>query len=162
MDSGQPVTACMTLDALLTEDEFATPRFNLILLVGVRRDRLVLAVVGVYGVMSSAVAQEKQEIGIRMALGADAGTIARMVIVRGSRLLFAGMIVGLAGSVAAGRMLAQQIWRVSAFDPIAFTLRVGSAADRRSSGVRLARAARRAHRSDRRAAPGLNMRDLGD
>ena len=81
---------------------------------------LTMAIVGVYGVMSSAVAQERQEIGVRMALGADAGTIARMVILRGSRLLLAGVALGLAGSVAAGRLLAQQVWRVSAFDPIAF------------------------------------------
>ena len=93
---------------------------------------LALAIVGVYGVMSSAVAQERQEIGIRMALGADAGTIARMVILRGSRLLLAGTALGLAGSVAAGRLLAQQVWRVSAFDPIAFSDRVGRAAGRRA------------------------------
>jgi putative ABC transport system permease protein len=122
IDGGQPVTGVMTLDALLRQEEYATPRFNLILLSVFAAIGLVLAVVGVYGVMASAVAQEKQEIGIRMALGATAGTIARMVILRGSRLLFAGMVLGLAGSVAAGRLLAQQIWRVSAFDPIAFTI----------------------------------------
>jgi putative ABC transport system permease protein len=122
IDSGQPVTGVMTLDALLRQEEYATPRFNLILLSVFAAIGLVLAIVGVYGVMASAVAQEKQEIGIRMALGASAGTIARMVILRGSRLLVAGMLLGLAGSVAAGRMLAQQIWRVSAFDPIAFTI----------------------------------------
>jgi len=81
---------------------------------------LVLAVVGVYGVMSSAVAQERREIGIRMALGADAGTIARMVMVRGSRLLIAGTAVGLVGSVMAGRWLAGQVWRIAAVDPMAF------------------------------------------
>jgi putative ABC transport system permease protein len=73
-------------------------------------------------VMSSAVAQERQEIGIRLALGAEAGTIARMVILRGTRLLLAGTALGLLGSVAAGRMLAQQVWRVSGFDPIAFSI----------------------------------------
>ena len=63
----------------------------------------MLAVVGVYGVMSSAVAQERQEIGIRVALGADGGQVARMVITRG------------------GRLLARDVWRVAAFDPVAFT-----------------------------------------
>lgn len=120
VDRGQPVTAVMTLDAMLRDGQYARPRFNLILLSVFAAVGLALAVVGVYGVMSSAVAQERQEIGIRMALGADAGTIARMVILRGSRLLLAGMVLGLAGSVIAGRMLAQQVWRVSAFDPIAF------------------------------------------
>ena len=122
VDKEQPVTAIRTLDAILKDDEYATPRFNLILLSVFAAVGLTLAVVGVYGVMSSAVAQERQEIGIRMALGANAGTIGRMVIARGSRLLLAGTAVGLAGSVAAGRMLVRQVWGVSAFDPIAFSL----------------------------------------
>jgi putative ABC transport system permease protein len=122
IDQGQPVTGVMTLDGLLRENELATPRFNMILLSIFAALGLALALIGVYGVMSSAVAQERQEIGIRMALGATAGSVARMVILRGSRLLLAGVVLGLAGSVAAGRMLAQQVWRVSAFDPIAFTI----------------------------------------
>jgi putative ABC transport system permease protein len=120
VDKGQPVTSVMTLEAILRDDEYATPRFNLILLSVFAAVGLALAIIGVYGVMSSAVAQERQEIGIRMALGADAGTIARMVILRGSRLLLAGTVLGLAGSVVAGRLLAQEVWRVSGFDPIAF------------------------------------------
>jgi ABC-type antimicrobial peptide transport system permease subunit len=70
--------------------------------------------------MSTTVALQKHEIGVRMALGAEAGTIARMVILRGSRLLLGGMALGLAGSMVAARMLAGQIWNVSAFDPVAF------------------------------------------
>jgi predicted permease len=120
VDQGQPVTSVMTLDAILRDGQFARPRFNLVLLTVFASVGLVLAIVGVYGVMSSAVAQERQEIGVRMALGAGAGTIARMVILRGSRLLLAGTVLGLAGSMAAARMLAQQVWRVSTFDPIAF------------------------------------------
>jgi putative ABC transport system permease protein len=120
VDKGQPVTAVMTLDRLLKENQYATPRFNLILLSIFAAFGLMLAVLGVYGVMSSAVAQERQEIGVRMALGADAGTIVRMVIARGSRLLLAGIALGLAGSVAAGRWLAGEVWRVVAVDPVAF------------------------------------------
>jgi putative ABC transport system permease protein len=122
VDQGQPVTAVRTLDAILSEGQFATPRFNLILLSIFAAMGLALAIVGVYGVMSSAVAQERQEIGIRMALGADGRAIGRMVILRGSRLLLAGMVLGLAGSIGAGRLLARQVWRVSAFDPIAFAI----------------------------------------
>jgi putative ABC transport system permease protein len=122
VDKGQPVTAIMTLAAILRDDEYATPRFNLILLSVFAAVGLALAVIGVYGVMSSAVAQERQEIGIRMALGANAGVIGRMVIARGSRLLLAGTAVGLVGSVVAGRMLVRQVWGVSAFDPVAFSL----------------------------------------
>ena len=120
IDSGQPVTSVMTLDAILRDGQYATPRFNMVLLSIFAAVGLTMAIVGVYGVMASAVAQERQEIGVRMALGADAAAIARMVILRGSRLLLAGVALGLAGSVAAGRLLAQQVWRVSAFDPLAF------------------------------------------
>jgi putative ABC transport system permease protein len=120
VDGGQPVTGVMTLAQLLKENEYATPRFNLVLLSIFAAFGLTLAVVGVYGVMSTAVAQERQEIGVRMAFGADSGTIVRMMLARGSRLLVAGTILGLAGSVAAGRWLAGEVWRVTAVDPLAF------------------------------------------
>lgn len=122
IDRNQPVTNVKTLDAVLAEDEFSTPRFNLILLSVFAAIGLVLAVVGVYGVMATAVAQQRQEIGVRMALGASARSIAMMVLTRGSRLLLAGMAIGLVGSLAAARFLARQVWNVQAFDPIAFTL----------------------------------------
>jgi predicted permease len=122
VDKGQPVTGVMTLDRLLQDSQYATPRFNLVLLSIFAAFGLVLAVVGVYGVMSSAVAQERQEIGVRMALGADAGTIARMVLARGARLLIIGTVVGLVGSYAAGRWLAGEVWRITAVDPLAFAM----------------------------------------
>jgi putative ABC transport system permease protein len=120
LDKEQPVTNVMTMARVLDEDEYATPRFNLILLSVFAAAGLILAVVGVYGVMSSAVAQERQEIGVRMALGADPGAIARMVLARGSRLLLAGTAIGLIASFAAGRWLAGEVWRVAGFDPLAF------------------------------------------
>ena len=122
IDRNQPVTNVKTLDMVLAEDEFSTPRFNLILLSVFAGIGLVLAVVGVYGVMATAVAQQRQEIGVRMALGASARSIATMVLTRGSRLLVLGMAIGLVGSFAAARLLARQVWNVQAFDPIAFTL----------------------------------------
>ena len=120
IDAAQPVTNVSTVAQLLKEEELATPRFNLVLLSIFAIVGLALAVVGVYGVMSTAVAQERQEIGVRMALGADASSITRMVLIRGSRLLLAGIAVGLLGSVAAGRWLAGDVWRVSGVDPLAF------------------------------------------
>jgi putative ABC transport system permease protein len=120
VDRNQPVTNVQTLERLLEDEEYATPRFSLVLFSIFGLVGLALAVVGVYGVMSSTVAQQRHEIGVRMALGAEAGTIARMVILRGSRLLLAGMAVGLVGSFVAARMLAGQIWNVSPFDPLAF------------------------------------------
>jgi putative ABC transport system permease protein len=120
IDRGQPVTGIMTLDRILQDEQYATPRFNLILLSIFAIVGLVLAIVGVYGVMSSAVAQERQEIGVRLALGASGGAIARMVVGRGLRLLLAGTAVGLLGSYAAGRWLAGEVWNIRAFDPAAF------------------------------------------
>jgi putative ABC transport system permease protein len=120
VDAGQPVTNVTTAAQLLKEEEFATPRFNLVLLSVFAIVGLTLAVMGVYGVMSSSVAQERQEIGVRMALGADAGNITLMVLKRGALLLAAGTAVGLLGSIAVGRWLAGEVWRVSGFDPAAF------------------------------------------
>lgn len=120
IDSNQPVSDVRTLGAVLAEDEFARPRFNLTLISVFAAVGLLLAVVGVYGVMSTAVAQQKHEIGVRMALGAGTGTIGRMVIARGARLLLLGIAVGLAGSFAIARVLARQVWNVSPFDPLAF------------------------------------------
>ena len=122
IDGSQPVADVKTLDTLLAEDEFSTPRFNVILLSVFAAIGLVLAVVGVYGVMSAAVAQQRQEIGVRMALGASSGTIARMVIVGGSHLLVVGLAIGLGGTIVVARLLARQVWNVSAFDPIAFAI----------------------------------------
>jgi putative ABC transport system permease protein len=120
IDPNQPVHEVKALDVLLRENEYATPRFNLTLLSLFAGVGLILALVGVYGVMSNAVAQQKHEIGVRMALGADARTIARMVVTRGARLLLVGMALGLAGSVVAARWLAREVWNVSPFDPLAF------------------------------------------
>jgi putative ABC transport system permease protein len=120
VDRNQPVMSVRTLDDVLRAEEYATPRFNLALLSVFAVIGIVLAIVGVYGVMSSAVAQQQQEIGVRMALGASGATVARLVILRGARLLLAGMIVGLAGSIVAARMLARQVWNISPFDPLAF------------------------------------------
>ena len=122
IDGNQPVANVMPLDTLLREQEYATPRFNLVLLSVFGGIGLVLAVVGVYGVMSNAVAQQRQEIGVRMALGASTGSIARMVLARGSRLLGVGLVVGLGASILIARLLARKIWNISAFDPVAFTV----------------------------------------
>ena len=120
VDKAQPVSDVMTLERLLGDFEYARPRFNLVLVSVFAALGLVLALVGVYGVMSSAVAQETQEIGVRMALGASAATISRMMLTRGLRLLLAGTAFGLLGSYAAGRWFAGQVWNVTAFDPLSF------------------------------------------
>jgi predicted permease len=122
IDRNQPVMEVKPVDVLLKEYEYATPRFNLILLAVLATVGLILAVVGVYGVMSTAVAQQRHEIGVRMALGATGGTITGMVIRRGLWLLAIGLALGLAGAGAIARLLARQVWNVPPFDPLAFAL----------------------------------------
>ncbi|MEN3338165.1 MAG: putative transport system permease protein [Acidobacteriota bacterium] len=120
IDRNQAVSEVRTLEAILRDEQYAAPRFSVVLFSIFGAIGLALAVIGVYGVVSSTVALQRHEIGVRMALGAEAGTIARMVILRGSRLLLAGMAAGLVGSLLGTRILAGELWQVSVFDPVAF------------------------------------------
>jgi predicted permease len=120
IDKNQPVTDVRTIERVLEERIYAGPRFNLALFSVFAALGLTLAIIGVYGVMSSSVAQQTHEIGVRMALGASPGNISVMVIKRGSYLLLVGIALGLTGSFLAARLLSRQIWSVSPFDPITF------------------------------------------
>jgi putative ABC transport system permease protein len=120
IDRDQPVTDVRTIAAFLDDFIYAGPRFNVVLLSVFAALGLALAVVGVYGVMAHSVTQQTREIGVRIALGADPGSVGRMVIRSGAVLLLTGVALGLAGSIAGTRLLAQQIWNVSLFDPISF------------------------------------------
>jgi len=77
-----------------------------------------LAVIGVYAVLTWAATQRFAEIGVRLALGARAGDIVRMVVTQGGQLVAIGSVLGLAGAIAIGRVLASQVRTVSAFDPM--------------------------------------------
>ncbi len=116
MDAQQPVTNLMTIDRVLEEFVYASPQFNLVLFAVFAALGLTLAVIGVYGVMSSTVAQQTQEIGVRMALGASPRAVSGMVIKRGLTLLAVGIGVGLMGSLLATRLLKGYVWNLAAFD----------------------------------------------
>jgi len=83
---------------------------------------LGLAVVGLYGVKAYSVARRTREIGIRMALGAQAGTVLRMIMREGSIMLASGLLLGFLLAIATARILNGILYGVSALDPIAFTL----------------------------------------
>jgi putative ABC transport system permease protein len=82
---------------------------------------LLLVIVGVFSVMAYTVSLQTQEIGIRMALGAQQSSILQMILTKGARLLATGILLGLFASYGLTRFLASQIWGVSATDPWTFT-----------------------------------------
>lgn len=79
---------------------------------------VVLAIIGVYGMLAWAVARRVGEIGVRMALGARSADVLRMVMDQGARLIAAGLVLGIAGALAVGRLLAWQLPEVPAADPL--------------------------------------------
>jgi putative ABC transport system permease protein len=95
------------------------PRLNLLLLVTFAALALILAAVGVYGVMAYAVTQRRQEFGIRMALGASPGDILKQVILEGSRLAALGLALGLIGALIFSRVMASLLYGIKPSDPVA-------------------------------------------
>ena len=102
----------------------AQPRFRTLLLSGFGALALVLAAVGIYGVIAYSVTQRTQEIGIRMALGAQRGDVLKMVMRRGAMLTLVGLGIGLLGSTGVARALSRFLFGISAGDPLTFFLGV--------------------------------------
>ncbi|MGH9703661.1 MAG: FtsX-like permease family protein, partial [Candidatus Acidiferrales bacterium] len=119
IDPALPVTHVTTLDGLLA-DSVSPRRFSAVLIAVFAALALLLAAVGIYGVMSYTVGQRTQEIGIRMALGAQPDDVLKMILRRGMLLAFAGVVAGLAGSLALTRFLATLLFGVKADDPGTF------------------------------------------
>jgi putative ABC transport system permease protein len=120
VDRAQPVYDIATMEQLLAMS-VAQPRFSTFLFSLFASLALVLAAVGLYGVMSYAVAQRDHEIGLRMALGAQSRDVLTMVIGRGMKLTMLGVAIGLAGGAALTSVLKTLLFNVSETDPLTFT-----------------------------------------
>ncbi|MGB9465215.1 MAG: ABC transporter permease [Candidatus Acidiferrum sp.] len=118
-DSNLPVTHVMTLDNLFS-DSVSPRRFSTFLLGIFAGLALLLAAMGIYGVMSYVVSLRTNEIGIRMALGAQPGDIWRLVIGRGARLALAGVAFGLLGAFALTKLISSLLYAVKPTDPVTF------------------------------------------
>jgi putative ABC transport system permease protein len=98
----------------------ARPRFTLVVLATFACVALVLAAVGIYGVMSYAVSRRRHEIGVRLALGAAQGVVVRMIVREGMTVALTGTAVGLAAALLLTRSMASLLYGVTATDPLTF------------------------------------------
>jgi putative ABC transport system permease protein len=119
VDRDQPVWKIRSMSSLLDRD-VAPHRFTVLLAGSFAILALLLALIGVYGVMAYAVAQRSREIGIRMALGAARGEVVRMVLWSGLRIVALATAVGLAAAFGGARLLQRQLFNVPPTDPVTF------------------------------------------
>jgi putative ABC transport system permease protein len=119
IDKNQPVVRVMTMDRMIAITE-AERRFVLILFEAFGIVALMLAAVGIYGLLSGNVTERTREIGVRAALGASRGDILALILRDGIRLTVLGIIVGLCGAIAATRAITTLLFGTSPLDPIAW------------------------------------------
>jgi putative ABC transport system permease protein len=119
IDPALPVYDVMTMNERLS-NSVAARRFNLLLLGGFASLALLLAGVGVYGVISYVVTQRTHEVGIRMALGAQSADVVRLFIKQGMAMVIFGVALGLLGAFALTRVMTSLLFDVSASDPLTF------------------------------------------
>jgi putative ABC transport system permease protein len=124
LDAALPIVRPMTLSEAVRANLSARRMFaNLLTLLGALA--ITLAAVGLYGVVAFAVAARTREFGVRMAMGADTGTILLLVLRRGLVLVALGVVVGLGGAVVLSKTIESRLFGVTALDPISYLLAVG-------------------------------------
>jgi predicted permease len=121
VDRDLPVTQVETLAEALS-GSVATPRFTATLLALFAIAALVIAATGLYGVIAQSVERRTREVGIRVALGADARSVLRIVAGEGLRLVAAGVVVGLIAAIVAARAARSVVFDVSPFDPLVYAV----------------------------------------
>jgi putative ABC transport system permease protein len=121
MDPDVPLFQVQTLETVLSSAT-AEPRFRTLLLGAFAALALLLAIVGVYGVIAYAVSQRTHEIGLRMALGAGSADVVRMVLSQGMTPVLLGVALGLIGAFATTRVLSSMLYEVSVIDPVTYAV----------------------------------------
>jgi putative ABC transport system permease protein len=124
MDSELPIFGIKTMDEYVSSS-VAAPRFNTTLLSIFAGVALVLTVIGLYGVMSYSVAQRTNEIGIRMALGAQTRDVLRLIVKDGVKMVGLGLLLGMGGALVLTRLLETLLFGVTTRDPVTFLLIAG-------------------------------------
>jgi ABC-type antimicrobial peptide transport system permease subunit len=119
MDAEQPLGRPITLSEVLGQ-EVVQPRFTMALFSAFAALGLALAAAGIYSVLSFHVTRRTHELGVRMALGAPRRHVLRLMLMMGGRLVFVGLAIGVATSLAATRLLRSQLFGVEAADPLAY------------------------------------------
>ncbi len=119
IDKDQPISRIHTMEELLARS-VSERRFNLLLLATFAGVALLLAAVGIYGVMSYSVEQRRHEIGVRMALGAQPADVLRLLLRQGMKLVAMGVAIGLAAASAMTRLISTLLFSVRATDPVTF------------------------------------------
>ena len=114
-----PVTDVVTMEDVIT-GATTRPRFTLVLLATFAAVALVLAAVGIYGVISYAVSRRTHEIGVRVALGASPGAVVRLIVAQGMRVVSVGVAIGLVGALIASRLMTQLVYGVRVTDPTTY------------------------------------------
>jgi len=120
IDPREVVYNVQTMDEVVS-NSFAARRLSMILLGVFAALALVLACVGIYGVISYLVGQRTHEIGVRMALGAQPSDVLRLVVGHGARMALVGVAIGIGAALGLTRLMANQLFGVSAHDPLTFT-----------------------------------------
>ena len=119
IDSREAVYNVQTLDTVIS-NSFAARRLSMILLGIFAALALVLACVGIYGVISYLVGQRTREIGVRMALGAQPSDVLRLVVGHGTKMALIGVAIGIGAALGLTRLMVNQLFGVSAYDPLTF------------------------------------------
>jgi predicted permease len=119
VDKDLPINTMASMQDLLYAST-AEPRFQTRVLAAFSSIAFLLAMVGIYGVMAYSVTQRTQEIGIRMAIGAQRGHIVQMILWRSAALVLGGLAIGLAGAWSTTRVLKEFLFEVTPFDPLTF------------------------------------------